>query len=261
VVVDRLTSRIAAKRAYTDSVETACSSAVGLSVLDFVDKPDDDPERERTFQRAPRCLDDDLSFEELEPRSFSFNSPYGACPTCTASAPGMEVDPELVVPTTSCPCAPARSPLGRGPVGRLLRRLLVALAETLDFDVDAPWRTLPERARRPSCTASTTRSTSSTATGTGRERSYYTGFEGAIPFVSGGTPRPTRVEPRALRGLHARGALPDVQGLRLKPEVLAVTLADRSIAESAGLPPSARPTCSCATSTSPTGSARSRSAW
>ena len=67
-------------------------------LLDFVDLPEDDPHRERMYSEHLACLYDDLSFEELEPRSFSFNSPWGACPDCTGLGTRMEVDPELVVP-------------------------------------------------------------------------------------------------------------------------------------------------------------------
>ncbi len=79
VVVDRLSVKESAKRRLTDSVETALGLSSGLVTLDFVDLPDDHEHRERTFSEHLACLYDDLSFEELEPRSFSFNSPFGAC--------------------------------------------------------------------------------------------------------------------------------------------------------------------------------------
>jgi excinuclease ABC subunit A len=113
VVVDRLAVKASAKRRLTDSVETALGLASGLVVLDFVDLPADDPARERTFSEHLACLYDDLSFEELEPRSFSFNSPFGACPTCHGLGTRMEVDPDLVVPDPTCRSTRARS--RRGP--------------------------------------------------------------------------------------------------------------------------------------------------
>src|SRR5256886_3370334 len=97
VVVDRLAVKESARRRLTDSVETALGLSNGVVVLDFIDLPDDDPHRERMFSEHLACLYDDLSFEELEPRSFSFNSPWGACPACTGLGTRMEVDPELVV--------------------------------------------------------------------------------------------------------------------------------------------------------------------
>ncbi|MGH3544576.1 MAG: hypothetical protein ACRDPW_01380, partial [Mycobacteriales bacterium] len=98
VVVDRLAVKDTAKRRLTDSVETALLLADGLLILEFVDLEDDDPQRERTFSEHLACTDDDLSFEALEPRSFSFNSPFGACTECGGIGTRKEVDPELVVP-------------------------------------------------------------------------------------------------------------------------------------------------------------------
>jgi phage tail-like protein len=98
VIVDRLSVKPSAHGRLTDSVETALKLAGGTIVLDFVDRPADDPERERVFSEHLYCPFDDLSFEQLEPRSFSFNAPYGACPDCTGLGVKQEVDPELVVP-------------------------------------------------------------------------------------------------------------------------------------------------------------------
>src|SRR5258708_9742827 len=97
VVVDRLAVKESARRRLTDSVETALGLSGGVVVLDFIDLPENDPHRERMFSEHLACLYDDLSFDELEPRSFSFNSPWGACPDCTGLGTRMEVDPELVV--------------------------------------------------------------------------------------------------------------------------------------------------------------------
>ncbi len=98
VVVDRLAVKESAKRRLTDSIETALGLAGGMITLDFVDLPEDDAQRERMYSEHLYCPYDDLSFEELEPRSFSFNSPFGACPECTGLGIRMEVDEELVIP-------------------------------------------------------------------------------------------------------------------------------------------------------------------
>ena len=87
-----------ARRRLTDSVETALGLSGGVVVLDFIDLPENDPHRERMYSEHLACLYDDLSFDELEPRSFSFNSPSGACPDCTGLGTRLEVDPELIVP-------------------------------------------------------------------------------------------------------------------------------------------------------------------
>ena len=101
VVVDRLAVKDTARRRLTDSVETALGLSGGVVVLDFIDLPENDPHRERMYSEHLACLYDDLSFDELEPRSFSFNSPSGACPDCTGLGAKLEVDPELIVPDES----------------------------------------------------------------------------------------------------------------------------------------------------------------
>ena len=99
VVVDRLAVKPSAKRLLTDSVETALGLAGGLLILDLVDLPDKDKGRERRFSEKLACPNDHpLSMDELEPRSFSFNSPFGACPECTGIGTRLEVDPDLIVP-------------------------------------------------------------------------------------------------------------------------------------------------------------------
>ena len=112
VIVDRLTVKESAKRRLTDSVETALGLAGGLVVLDFVDLDEDDPHRERTFSEHLACVDDGLSFEALEPRSFSFNSPFGACPSAPASARARRS-----TPTSSSPTRRRASPRVRSPRG------------------------------------------------------------------------------------------------------------------------------------------------
>src|SRR5690349_8433224 len=95
VVIDRLSVKRSAKQRLTDSVETALKLAEGVIILEFVDLPEDDEHRERRFSEHLACPNDHpLSIEDLEPRSFSFNAPYGACPECTGIGTKKEVDPE-----------------------------------------------------------------------------------------------------------------------------------------------------------------------
>src|SRR5687768_85659 len=99
VVVDRLAVKPSGKQRLTDSIESALGLANGIVVLDFVDLPEDDPDRERKFSEHLACPNDHpLAIEDLEPRSFSFNAPYGACPECTGLGTKKEVDPELIIP-------------------------------------------------------------------------------------------------------------------------------------------------------------------
>ncbi len=150
VVVDRLAVRADARRRLTDSVETALGLSGGVVLLDFVDLPEGDPHRERMFSEHLACLYDDLSFEELEPRSFSFNSPWGACPECTGLGTRMEVDPELVVPDPEKSLAEgAIGPWSGGHVSDYFLRLLEALGAGMGFSVDTPGPGCPPRPARP----------------------------------------------------------------------------------------------------------------
>jgi excinuclease ABC subunit A len=238
VVVDRLAVKPGAKRRLTDSVETALGLGGGLVVLDFVDLPEDDPERERTFSEHLACLYDNLSFSELEPRSFSFNSPFGACPECTGLGTRSEIDPDLVVPDEDLSLREgAVAPWGRGTSGEYFQRLLDALAETLDFSMDTPWRALPQRVRDAVLHGLDYEVHVKYRNRYGRERSYYTGFEGAIPFIER---RHSETDSDWSReryeGYMREVPCPVCKGSRLKPEVLAVTVGGRSIAEITGLP-------------------------
>ena len=238
VVVDRLTARASAKQRLTDSVETALGLADGRLVVDFVDLPEKDPGRERTFSEHLACLHDDLSFDELEPRSFSFNSPYGACPACSGLGTKKRVDSELVVPDPSMPLSKgAIQPWATGHNADYFGRLLKALAEHVGFRVDDPWEKLPEKVQ------------TILLEGLGdeqihvryrnrfnRERSYYTNFEGVIAYLER---RHREAESDSARerweGYLRDVPCPTCRGSRLKPESLAVTMGGRSIAEVAAM--------------------------
>src|SRR5436305_12338385 len=149
VIVDRLTVKESAKRRLTDSVETALGLAGGLVVLDFVDLADDDPQRERTFSEHLACVDAGLSFEALEPRSFSFNSPFGACPECTGIGTRKEVDPDLVIPDPEKSLDQgAIAPWAGSMSNEYFQRLLGGLAEQLGFSMDTPWERLPAKVQK-----------------------------------------------------------------------------------------------------------------
>ncbi len=238
VVVDRLQVKQSARRRLTDSIETALGLGGGLVVLDFVDLPEADPHRERTFSEHLACLDDDLSFEELEPRSFSFNSPFGACPTCTGLGTRMEVDPELVVPDPSLTLDDgALAPWRGATTSDYFGRLVQALAETMGFRTDVPFERLPAKARTALLQGIGEQVHVRYRNRYGRERSYYTTFEGVIPFVQR---RHAEAESDVARerweGFMRQVPCPDCGGARLKPVVLAVTVGGRNIAEVAAMP-------------------------
>ena len=232
MVIDRLAVKDTARRRLTDSIETALGLAGGVVILDFVDLPETDPHRERMFSEHLACLYDDLSFDELEPRSFSFNSPWGACPQCTGLGTKMEVDPELIVPD------PAKSlnegaiaPWAGGHVSDYFDRLIEALAETIGFRLDTPWEKLPAKAKKALLYGHETQVHVRYKNRYGRERSYYTDFEGAITYVER---RHAEAESDSSRekfaGFMREVPCPSCHGTRLKPISLAVTIDDKSIA-------------------------------
>ena len=238
VIVDRLAVKESARRRLTDSVETALGLSGGVVILDFIDLPDNDQHRERMYSEHLACLYDDLSFDELEPRSFSFNSPWGACPECTGLGTKLEVDPELIVPDESKSLKDgALAPWSAGTVSDYFFRLIEALGETLGFRMDTPWAKLPERARQALLRGYELQVHVRYKNRYGRERSYYTNFEGVIPWVER---RHAEAESDSSRekfaGYMREVPCPSCGGARLKPVSLAVTVDGRSIAELCALP-------------------------
>ena len=238
VIVDRLAVKDTARRRLTDSVETALGLSGGVVVLDFIDLPENDPHRERMYSEHLACLYDDLSFDELEPRSFSFNSPWGACPDCTGLGTKLEVDPELIVPDESKSLEEgALAPWSGGHISDYFARLIQALGETLGFRMDTPWAKLPAKAKQALLRGYDLQVHVRYKNRYGRERSYYTTFEGVIPWVER---RHAEAESDSSRekfaGYMREVPCPSCHGARLKPVSLAVTVDGRSIAELCALP-------------------------
>jgi excinuclease ABC subunit A len=238
VVVDRLVAKPSAKRRLTDSVETALGLAGGLLTVELVDLPADDPGRERRFSERLACPNDHpLTLDEIEPRTFSFNAPYGACDVCTGIGTRLEVDPELLVPDDELTLAQgAIAPWTQGSAD-YFQRLMSALADQLGFSMDVPWRSLPQRARTALLKGENYEVHVRYRNRFGRERSYSTGFEGAIPFVQRRHQETDSEWSRErYEGYMREIPCPACGGTRLKPEVLAVKVGDRSIAETCAMP-------------------------
>src|SRR4051794_24374071 len=238
VVVDRLVAKPSSKRRLTDSVETALGLAGGVLTIDLVDEPEGSPERERRFSEKMACPNDHpLASFEVEPRSFSFNNPYGACPECTGIGTKLEVDAELLVPDEDLTLAEgAIAPWAQGSADYFVR-LMRALGDDLGFSVDTPWRALPERAKKALLYGQDHKVHVKFRNRFGRERSYSTGFEGVIPFVQR---RHSETESEWSReryeGYMREVPCPACKGARLKPESLAVLVGGRSIAQVCSLP-------------------------
>ncbi|MFD8498782.1 excinuclease ABC subunit UvrA [Amycolatopsis sp. NPDC059657] len=239
VVIDRLSVKSSSRQRLTDSVETALRLADGLVELDFVDLDENDPHRKRGFSENLACPNGHpLAIEDLEPRSFSFNSPYGACPECTGLGIRKEVDPELVVPDDELSLGEgAIAPWAGGQSAEYFIRLLESLSETIGFRMDVPWRKLPAKAQKAVLHGVDEQVHVRYKNRYGRQRSYYANFEGVIPFLER---RQEQTESEYMReryeGYMREVPCPSCQGTRLKPEILAVTLehatkGDHSIAE------------------------------
>ncbi len=160
--------------------------------LDFVDLPEDDPHRERQYSEHLYCPYDDLSFEELEPRSFSFNSPFGACAECHGLGTRMEVDPELVVPDPALSLeAGALSPWSSAHTSDYFGRLVEALADSPGFPHGRGVAAAARQGSQDPCSKVTpSRCTSATRTGTAASAPTTRASRGSSPTSNGGTRRP-----------------------------------------------------------------------
>ena len=231
VVVDRLTAKQESKSRLTDSIETALKLASGLVILDFVDAKG--AEKERTFSEHLACHDCNLSFEELEPRSFSFNSPFGACAECSGIGTKLEVDEELIIPDDSISIEEgAIAPWAGGQSSEYFMRLLEALASELKFKLDTPWKKLSVKAKEAVINGFDYEVHVKYKNRYGRVRNYSTGFEGVIPFIHRRHSETDSDFSREKYEAYMRETpCPACKGARLKPEVLAVTIGGKSIAE------------------------------
>ncbi|MDZ7374088.1 MAG: excinuclease ABC subunit UvrA [candidate division KSB1 bacterium] len=225
IVVDRLVVAEKAARRLADSVETALHLASGLVIVDASEGG------EMLFSEHYACPDCGISYEEIEPRMFSFNSPYGACRECNGLGSRMVIDPELVVPNPDLTVRQgALAPWGAVRDG-WYATLIQGVAERFQIDLDTPWRSLPEEARRVLLYGSDEpiqfryASRDGSSSGTFRQK-----FEGVIPNLER---RYRQTESEAIRewieGFMRPVPCPACQGARLRPEALAVKIAGHSI--------------------------------
>jgi len=231
VVIDRLTAKPEGKQRLTDSIETALKLANGLVVLDFVDAKGAD--KERTYSELLACHDCGLSFQEMEPRSFSFNSPFGACAECSGIGSKLEVDEELVIPDDSISINDgAIAPWSGGQSSDYFLNLLEALAADVKFSLNTPWSKLSVKAKDAILNGYEYEVHVKYKNRYGRVRNYSTGFEGVIPFVQRRHSETDSDYSREKYEAYMRQIpCPACKGARLKPEVLAVTLGSKNIAE------------------------------
>ncbi|KFI76853.1 excinuclease ABC subunit UvrA [Bifidobacterium mongoliense] len=240
VVVDRLVIKDGVRQRLTDSIETALKLAKGRIVVDFVDLDEHDPKRRRPFSERRACPNGhELEIDEIEPRTFSFNAPYGACPECTGIGYKLEIDPELVIPDPDKSLADgAIEPWGMTKTsGEYYRHVLEGLAEDMGFDMATPWRKLPEATRHAIMYGHDFKVKVSYRNRWGRLREYSTGFEGVVRTLMRRHDETDSEQMKQYYESYMREVpCQSCHGRRLKPEVLAVTVGDRSIAEVSEMP-------------------------
>ncbi|HEY3264940.1 MAG TPA: excinuclease ABC subunit UvrA [Actinomycetota bacterium] len=229
VVVDRLIARPDIRRRVADSIETALRLAEGMAAIAVQTH---DGEDVQTFSQHLACPYDGISFDELQPRNFSFNSPYGACSTCDGLGTRLEVDPELVIPDPDLSIQQGAIAPWTSSRLEYWDRVLEAVAEANGFDTRTPWRKLPKRARDVTLYGSGEEVFVRYKNRYGRTRSYWTTYEGVIPVVdrryqeTDSDSQRDRLE-QFMREIPCRTC----GGARLKPETLAVTVGGINIAQ------------------------------
>ncbi|HUQ63139.1 MAG TPA: excinuclease ABC subunit UvrA [Acidimicrobiales bacterium] len=248
VVIDRLVRREGVDRRLTDSLETALRLADGVAEVEIIPsksatsakgKDDgagegDEPAPEiLTFSQHLACPNDGTSFDELAPRNFSFNSPYGACPHCDGLGTRFEVDPELVVPNPDLTLDEGAIAPWAGARGEYFHRVLHAVADAYGFRTTTPWHKLKRSEQKVLLYGSGTKQVHVQYRNRyGRTRSYFTHYEGAVPYLQR---RHSEAESDYMRdqieGYMRQVPCPDCRGARLKPESLAVTVDGMNINE------------------------------
>ncbi len=228
VVVDRLVRRDSIHQRLTDSVETALRLADGLVTIDFIDS-----DEERRYSEKRSCPNDHpIALEEIEPRTFSFNAPYGACPECSGLGSRLEVDPDLIIPDQMMTLRDGAI-LPWTSQKDYFTRQLEALGEQLDFSVDTPWQDLPDHAKEAILHGHDYKVKVKYRNRWGRERVYSSGFEGVLDFVRRKHGETDSDWSRDRYESYMREiACPVCDGARLRPEVLAVKIGGYSIGES-----------------------------
>ncbi len=240
VVVDRLVVKEGISQRLTDSVETALGLAEGRVLAEFVDLEADDPERIRAFSEHLACPNEHpLAIDEIEPRSFSFNNPFGACSACSGIGTKLEVDEELLIPNPELSLSEgAIAPWSLGAATtEYWNRLLGGLAKELGFKMTTPWEKLSAEARQTVLHGKDHKVVVQYRNRFGRERKYSTGFEGVVQYVHR---KHTETDSDSARDRYEeymrQVPCPACNGARLNPASLSVLINGKSIAEVAALP-------------------------
>ena len=235
VVVDRIVIKDGIHQRLTDSIETALKLADGRVLIDFVDREQDDPERTRSFSENLACPNNHpLQIDTIEPRAFSFNSPFGACSACDGIGSRLEVDTELLVPNPDLTLGEgAIAPWSQGKATtEYWLRLLAGLGEELGFDLNTPFKDLPAKTRAAILDGKDYKVEVSYRNRFGRERRYTSGFEGVKAYIKRKHEETESDFARDRYEQYMRQvACPSCGGARLNPTILGVKVGGKSIAD------------------------------
>ncbi len=228
VVIDRLIRREGIERRLTDSIETALGLAEGVVGIQLVGT-----EEELTFSQHLACTECGISFDELAPRNFSFNSPYGACPVCAGLGTRFEVDPELVVPNSDLSLDHGAVAPWAGARTEYFARVLKAVAETFNFSMTTPWAKLSKANKKIVLYGAGNKKVHvSYRNRYGTQRSYTASFEGVVPWLQRRhSEAESDFQREQIEGYMREVPCNACDGTRLRPASLAVTIDDRNIAE------------------------------
>ena len=234
VVVDRLVAADDILTRLTDSLETALRLTDGLVSINYVDETGD--AAWRNFSEKLSCPNGHpVQLTEIEPRTFSFNAPFGACPECSGLGTRMSVDSELLLGDPQLSLADGVilpwTQSGKG-LFNYFQRLLEGLAADLDFSLRTPWHDLDDDVKQAILKGNNFEVTVKWKNRYGREMKYSTGFEGVMPYIERKFLEAETDSARQRYASYLREIpCPVCDGKRLKPEVLAVTVHDHSIAD------------------------------
>lgn len=236
VVVDRLVRRDDIARRLTDSLETALRLAEGVAGVELMGADGQESET-LTFSQHLVCPTCGASFEELAPRNFSFNSPYGACANCDGLGTKFEVDPELVIPDPDLALSDGAIAPWRSAHTQYFTRMLAAVAENEGIDMDKKWSKLSAKHQKIVLNGVTGNMLIKYRNRYGRTRQYSTAYEGVIPWIKRRHADSESDWTREQYESYMREVpCPACEGLRLKPSTLAVTIENKSISEICEMP-------------------------
>jgi excinuclease ABC subunit A len=238
IIIDRLVRRDGIERRLTDSLETALRLADGVAEVQLMPREGEGESEIITFSQHLACPTCGRSYEELAPRNFSFNSPYGACERCDGLGTRFEVDPELIVPNPDVSVAEGAIAPWAGGNSQYFHRLLEAVCETQGIDMHAPWSSLTTKQRNALLTGKGVGKVQVRYKNRyGRVRNYQAVYEGAVPWIQRRhSDTESEGQREAFEGYMRLVPCPTCDGARLKPLSLGVTVDGRSISDICTLP-------------------------